>query len=388
MRRVVIISYTEKGKELNTRVTACLLELGDVPIAFSYKENFMSTDELLRQEWKRSNAIVFIGAMGIAVRHIACYLMDKLKDPAVLVADERGQFIVPVLSGHIGGGVELARELAGKLGSQPVITTATDVAERFAVDVFAARNHLYAQKREQMKRISAALLRGESVDLWSGIPLQGEVPEGVRLCSSVTADPNDYAILLGAPLEEKRLSEIYMKDNACVLKPLRYILGIGCKKGKTADELEALLDVVCDREGIDKREIGAIASVDRKRKEAGIWELSRRLCVPYTVFSPDQLMQVEEEVSSSAFVKRTLGVDNVCERSACCLAGEWTGKREMPVSVGRSREEQGEAEGPRRRDAVQGEPLQADWNRARYRLAVEKQALEGMTLALVEFFWQ
>ena len=81
-------------------------------------------------------------------------------------------------------------------------------------------------------------------------------------------------------------------------------------------------------------------------------------------------------------------MDNVCERSACCLAGEWTGKREMPVSVGRSREEQGEAEGPRRRDAVQGEPLQADWNRARYRLAVEKQALEGMTLALVEFFWQ
>lgn len=284
--------------------------------------------------------------------------------------------------------MELARELAGKLGSQPVITTATDVGERFAVDVFASRNHLYARKREQMKRISAALLRGESVDLWSGIPLQGEIPEGIRLCSSATAGPNDYAILLGAPLEEKRLCELYLKDNVCVLKPVRYLLGIGCKRGKTADALEAFLDVVCDREGIDKREIGAIASVDRKREEAGIWELSRRLCVPYTVFSPDQLMQVEEEVSSSAFVERTLGVDNVCERSACCLAGEWTGKREMPVGAFRLREEQGEAGGPGRRGAVQGEPLQAAWNRAQYRLAVEKQALEGMTLALVELFWQ
>lgn len=363
-----MISYTEQGKELNTRVSKYFISHGDVAVSFYHGDNFMSTDEVLRQEWKRSSALVFIGAMGIAVRHIACYIMDKLRDPAVLVTDERGQFVIPVLSGHMGGGVALARELAQELRAQPVITTGTDVEGRFAVDVFACDNHLRVEERTQIKRISAALLRGQQVDVWSSLPLAGKVPEGLRLCSHEPADRAEFAVCLGQSLqEESSLAELYGKDNICFLMPGRYILGIGCKKDKTADELEAFLEEVCIREGIARRDIAAIASVDRKRKEPGIWELSRRLGVPYEVFCAERLMQIEENVTSSEFVRQTLGVDNVCERSAYALAEEWTGRRKA-------------SEVP--------ESLRILWEHADYRLAVKKQTGTGITLAVVELVWE
>ena len=383
MRRIILISYTEKGKQMNTRMSEYVTMQGDVAVPFHYGENFRETDEVLRQEWRRSSAFVFIGAMGIAVRHIACYIMDKLQDPAVLVADEKGQFVIPVLSGHIGGGVALARELAAGLGACPVITTGTDVEGLFAADVFAGANHLRVENRQQMRKISAALLRGQQVEFWSSLPTAGAVPAGMCLCPQEDSERAQLAVCVGPPRQgQTSLFDLYGIDNMCVFMTGRYIVGIGCKRGKTADELEAFLEEVCVRECIDQREIAAIASVDRKREESGIWELSRRLCVPYEVFSADRLMQVEEKVTSSAFVRQTLGTDNVCERSAYALAEEWTGRRHT-LGLGKGREAETEKITP-----AEAEGFRISWEKADYRLAVEKQAGAGITLAVVEFVWE
>lgn len=83
------------------------------------------------------HALVFVGACGIAVRAIAPWITDKLHDSPVLVMDEQGQYVIPLLSGHVGGANELAVRLAGELGAVPVITTATDLHGSFAVDLFA-----------------------------------------------------------------------------------------------------------------------------------------------------------------------------------------------------------------------------------------------------------
>lgn len=148
MRRIVILSYTEKGRQLNSRVSEYLEKKGDVTVSCCfggedknrvmstnsdrdmYRNGIMSTNEMLQREWKCSSAFVFIGALGIAVRHVAPFLQSKASDPAVLVLDEKGQFVIPVVSGHIGRGVCLARELAQYLGAQAVITTATDVEDQ------------------------------------------------------------------------------------------------------------------------------------------------------------------------------------------------------------------------------------------------------------------
>lgn len=409
MRRVIILSYTENGRQLNKKVTDYFVKKGDVIVSHCYRRvrgfrtidsdenravdenDFMSTSKMLQQEWCRTDAFVFIGAMGIAVRHVAPFLESKVYDPAVLVLDEKGQFAIPVVSGHIGGGVTLARELAAVTGGQAVITTATDVEERFAVDVFAVKNHLWIENPGSIKKVSAALLQGRTVDVWTSLSIGGEVPKGLRVLyleknlgdsqgwEELSAQAQEQegmlkklpmqeaeeqkavahaAITIGVSAQkQQQMNEYYGSSGVCVLKPRQYILGIGCKKGKTLEELEAFLGQICEREKIDRYEIGAIASIDVKKEEPGIWELSRRLRASFEVFSAGELEQVEEVVAASDFVKETVGVDNVCERSAYCLAKRWM-----------------RAEGSTERGHQKGQ----------YSLMLGKQAQDGMTMAIVK----
>ena len=111
------------------------------------------------------HALVFVGACGIAVRAIAPWITDKLHDSPVLVIDEQGQYVIPLLSGHVGGANELAVRLAGELGAVPVITTATDLHGSFAVDLFAKRNDLWIHNREGIARVSAKILAGEKITI-------------------------------------------------------------------------------------------------------------------------------------------------------------------------------------------------------------------------------
>lgn len=389
MRRIVILSYTEKGRQLNSRVSEYLEKKGDVAVSYCcgagdkskvmstqsdcdiYKGEIMSTGEILQQEWSGSSALVFIGAMGIAVRHVATFLQSKCSDPAVLVLDEKGQFVIPVVSGHIGGGVRLARELARYMGAQAVITTATDVENQFAVDVFAQRNHLWIENSGRIKGISSALLHGRMVDVWTRLPIVGDMPEGLRgMCmekeysedSCVMRAEDEIlraAITIGlTPEMQEKIYRMYDAAQVCELQPRQYILGLGCKKGKTVEELEGFLRDICKTQHIDIHEIGAIASIDVKKEEKGIWELSRRIGADFEVFTQQELEQIEETVTPSDFVKEIVGVDNVCERSAYCLAKHWMQEQSPAEITGYTEED---------------------------RLVLGKQARDGMTMALVKF---
>jgi cobalt-precorrin 5A hydrolase len=419
MRRVVILSYTGNGAQLNKRLTDYFLQKGDVAVSCCVRpgDNVMSTNEILRREWKRTDAFVFVGALGIAVRHIAPFLESKVFDPAVLVLDEKGEFVIPVVSGHVGGGVELAEELAKVIGAKSVITTATDVQGRFAVDVFAVKNHLWIEKPERIKLISRTLLQGGRVDVWTDMPVAGDVPEGLRMMPQVVegvqgqektqglqsdlpeaerarkaalremqSGTSQATIFMGLPDDaSQRLSALYGEPNLCILRPRPYILGVGCKKGKTAEELYNFLQQLCREAHIDLCEIAAVASIDVKKEEPGLWELSRRLRADFEVFDAAALEQVEENVQRSAFVRETVGVDNVCERSAYCLAKRWTkhaGKTQTENAGRWTVQTQTETTG-RQTAQVQTENVRGQ--EQRYRLRVGKQAQNGMTMALVQY---
>ena len=130
----------------------------------------------------QDDGIIFVGACGIAVRSIAPFVASKKSDPAVLVIDECGQFVISLLSGHLGGANALALEAASILKAQPVVTTATDLHNRFAVDVFAKKNGCEIINMKTAKEVSAALLAGEQVGFYSEFPWKGVLPEGLVLC--------------------------------------------------------------------------------------------------------------------------------------------------------------------------------------------------------------
>lgn len=288
-----------------------------------------SLGEWTKAQMREKNALLFIGACGIAVRAIAPHLADKLHDSPVLVMDEKGRYVIPVLSGHMGGANELAVCLAEKMGAEPVITTATDLNEKFAVDLFARRNGLAIVNKEGIAKVSAKVLAGEKISLCvecakqAGLINMTDVSEKLCLPPEVNMVPfpPDQPVDILITSEEKTDEKTY--DAALLLRPKKYVIGLGCKRGKTAEEIERVVTGQLDRLGISQAQLLALASISQKRDEQGIIEWCRRACIPFLVYTAEELQKVEGDFQQSDFVMQTVGVDNVCERAAlkACGAG-------------------------------------------------------------------
>ena len=257
-----------------------------------------------------NDALIFVGACGIAVRAIAPFVRDKMKDPAVICMDEAGRNVIPLLSGHIGGANELAGKIADATGARAVITTATDTEGRFAPDEWAARNGYHISGRDEALRVSAAILEDGAFFL-SDLPVKGELPEGLILCDG-----------------EKRIIEnetagIYITYTADTpfsttlrLVPKSLILGIGCRKGTAAGQIERAVATAFEKARLDRNAVDHAATIDIKSEEPGLLEWCRDNGHELKAYTAEELMKVEGTFASSAFVMETVGTDNVCERAA------------------------------------------------------------------------
>lgn len=297
---ICILAFTDAGERLGTRLGAELhasvsrAGRGDVTLSAWTEAGFSSAE-----------ALIFVGAAGIAVRAIAPYVRSKASDPAVLVVDETGQFVIPMLSGHLGGANALARRVAALLNATAVITTATDLNGVFAVDLWASRQGMTVLQPERIKCVSSKLLGGESIDLFCPWPIAGTPPEGVQLGAGRDVIV-DYRV---------------RASDALQLVPRVLTLGVGCRRGVDADALEAVFLRFCRERGVQPESICAAASIDVKQGEAGLLAFCERRAWPLRFFSAEVLAAVPGAFTASNFVSQTVGVDNVCERSAVCCSG-------------------------------------------------------------------
>lgn len=343
--RIVIFSFTRTGTELNRLLSEKLKNTGRTCRGYTTKkyagEEILSFPgsgkELVGSNWG-SAAFLFIGAAGIAVRWIAPWLKDKFTDSPVLVMDEKGQYVIPLLSGHMGGAVSLAEEIAELTGAVPVHTTATDVQKKFAVDVFARENGLLITDRKMAKEIAAAVLEGEKIGIciqYSEYSISGGVPEELILCDTVLeTEKYRYRIVIGdipgqpGTCVAEKGSGPHRSEKAAggtlFLKPQNVTVGIGCRKGIGAGILEKGLCEILDRNGLEIGQVERLASIDLKKEEQGILDLCKKYQIPFAVYTAEELRSVRKVTSGSEFVEQVTGVDNVCERAAllCCADGE------------------------------------------------------------------
>ena len=210
------LAFTDTGLALAKRLAAALP--GSVARC---GQDGTSLAEWTGVQFVQSDALIFVGAAGIAVRAIAPHCKSKTTDPAVVVVDECGRFAVPILSGHLGGANDLARTIAAVCGAVPVITTATDAHGIFAVDEWAKHQNCMVLEPERIKLVSGKLLAGQPVYYWADIPVTGTVPAG--LFPAEAPEKADLALTL-CPTGQ-----------ALHLVPRIGVLGIGCKRGTSAD---------------------------------------------------------------------------------------------------------------------------------------------------------
>ncbi|MEZ4628104.1 MAG: cobalamin biosynthesis protein [Eubacteriales bacterium] len=259
------------------------------------------------EHFSSDDALVFIGAAGIAVRAIAPHVKSKLTDPAVVVFGRARTYSVS-LSGHLGGANELATRIARFFSAILVITTATDQNGVFSVDSWAKKQGLAIINPERIKWVSSRLLAGETVLLSSKFPVEGALPAGIVL----TTDSSDILVTW----------RTRGKAEALKLVPPVITLGVGCRKDTSAEHFEAAFQLMLKKAGCHPAAVKQVCSIDLKAGEPGLVAFCRSHALPFHTFSAPALANAPGKFSGSAFVKSVTGVDNVCERSAVLGCGE------------------------------------------------------------------
>lgn len=330
-----IIAFTNQGCETGKRIAQGLAENGhevNLFVKSKYFSQILQNDvipvEEALQAWtgKQMEAmdfLVFVGATGIAVRAIAPFVADKKSDPGILVVDVKGQYVIPLLSGHLGGANALAKQVAKDLGAQAILTTATDVNQLFAVDVFAKKNHMYISDMKLAKKVSALLLEKKALHMGAGSAFRiDEKSIPGELIFERKESPDGTLATVWFPAEEQEILHLIPKN---------IVLGIGCKKDTPAEKIENRTEGVLKQFGIRREAVFAVASIDLKKEEKGLLEFCRKYDLPFFTFSADKLRQVKGEFSASSFVSSVTGVDNVCERSAVLAASDASGKASLLI---------------------------------------------------------
>ena len=321
---VKIIAFTENGYHLEKRIQSILQRKDYTAEVFLKSKYFHAEDVRLvnnslgdwaAEEIPDSDVLIFVGATGIAVRTIAPFVKSKKTDPAVLVIDEKGTFVISLLSGHLGGANAMTAFLAEELRSIAVITTATDLNHRFAVDVFAKKNHLRISDMRLAKEVSALILQGTTLKagVGSGYSRKAVIPDIPELNIEKKDSPDGIKGTFWIQTSEQEILHLIPKN---------MILGIGCKRNTCLEKIEELVWPLLKEEGIFPDAIAAICSIDLKKEEEGLIAFSQKQNVPFETFSSLELGNLEGDFTPSAFVSKITGVDNVCERSALMGSGK------------------------------------------------------------------
>ncbi len=301
-RPLAILALTSGGRKLAARLAqklpAEVIDLEALGLAAT-----------LARAWPRCQGLILIMAAGIAVRAIAPLLRDKRSDPGVVVLDEAGRFAVSLLSGHLGGGNALARQVAAVTCGQAVITTASDTLGLTALDLWARHNGLLLVQGS-LTAASAALVNSGRITVFTELP--GELP------ADFTAVPEparaELVIANRLPAEEGALA---------VLCPRNLVMGIGCNRGTSKEQIEEAALETCRRHGLLFSAVGRLASIDLKQDEVGLLQFAAAHGLDLQWYSADLLNSVPG-VAVSLAAKKATGAKAVAEPAALLAAGTHT----------------------------------------------------------------
>jgi cobalt-precorrin 5A hydrolase/precorrin-3B C17-methyltransferase len=326
---IAVWAITPNGAALAQKIAAALpnavqLAAERLSSAAPSAERFAALPQAVGQRFHRHSGHVFIMAAGIVVRLIAAHLTGKTRDPAVVVVDDRGQHAVSLLAGHIGGANDLAERVAAALGARPVITTATDVNQRPAVDMLAKELDLRIENPAAVKTVNMALLLGEPVFIHDpGGRLAERIPNAVPITlDAVPPHPAEVNACRGTcVVVDDRL--LAVPPGALLLRPATLVAGVGCNRNTAAQEIRELLLTSLREAALSPLSLRRLASAALKSEEPGLLQAAAELGLATEFYGPEALKGAAESVPTpSETVEKHIGVKSVSE-AAALLASQY-----------------------------------------------------------------
>ncbi len=292
--KTAVIAITKHGSALARRIE------GDHFISAKFRNDQPAhyfekpIKEITAEIWPQYEALVYVVSLGAVIRTIAPFLKDKHVDPAVIVVDDKAQFAISVLSGHVGGANELTERIATSLGAQAVITTASDVGKTVPVDILGRELGWTTELDKNITRISAAVVNEEPVAF---VQETGEtnwwkrdtpLPKSIKLVSLDEARAfNAVLIVTDRLVEEEFLSK------AVLYRPKSLVLGIGCDRGTTCQQIEEFVQTTLAAHKLSFRSVRNVATVDLKQDEAGLNEFCTNHKFELVCYASEKLKQVQ-----------------------------------------------------------------------------------------------
>ena len=358
---------TKEGEKLAHKLAT--VHPGDIYNKENFKEN-------LRAGFGKYDSLVCIMATGIVVRILAPLIIHKTSDPAVVVLDQKGHYAISLLSGHLGGANDLAREMAAISGGEAVITTATDVAGELSFDTFAKKHDMAIENIGQLKHISGALLAGKKVNVFTDknvgklypelaeeqkrgmidiFPLsdnidniESEIPtvvidEGFSLDKHFISESKSFSANI--PASANAISTNFGTINSVspditsivststispsvpilYLRPRTICAGIGCKRNMEQKPIEEALLQTLKEEGIHPLSLKCIATIPLKSDEPGIIGTAANLNVPLKIIPTEEIEKLDITqlgIATSEFVASQTGVLSVSTACSYLASGK------------------------------------------------------------------
>lgn len=296
---IAIISVTNQGKSISDKLYDVLSKNPTILSVTQYHKNVFKT---IDETFDTCDCIIGIMASGIMIRAIASHVESKLSDPAVLLVDDNANFVISLLSGHMGGANDLTQYISSILDSTPVITTSTDVNNRVGIDSIAKRYYFNLENPKNIKFINKALVNNRLVNLTLPHSLDYIIDDNLRKSYKIIPDNDiDYV-----------LAEI--DGHEVILRPKKLVMGIGARRDISTQKVYHAIIQACEILKIPPNRIDFFATADVKSNEKGILDNVDRFNKELIIIDMDRIKNFDNnECSHSDFVMKQFGVKGVCE---------------------------------------------------------------------------
>lgn len=312
--KISVISFTRAGAKRNLELVEVLQKNNHQAASYSWHKYtgrklipFQSLKLLFQDLWDSQEVFVLLWEMERAAYSVLPWLKKKGPGPAVVVMDEQGKFVIPVLRGRQKGVDAWCARFAKMVHATLVTTASSAVREHFDVDAFARNNQLHIQDVFRIKNVAAALAAKEAVGIYSDYPVEGVLPEGLVCCGTVMGGSGPVPEV-GISITDDWEAPHFAKE--CRMFPRNIVLGVVCRVDTDRETLVQFVIGSLAQNHLSRGRIGSLYSMQGAEGTDAVRELAKRLDIPFFTYEKKQLPKGEKEA---------------CE--ACAFLGSGKGKR-------------------------------------------------------------